>query len=74
MCSTKKIHLSEKSVQDIHKFWRHEMHKNVSLACFRNNHEGDEELVTVNVFCIKSKDDVEGFGVEVSRESIGWKI
>lgn len=67
MCSTKKIHLSENSLKDIHKFWRHEMQKNMSLACFRNNPEGDDELVAVNVLCIKSKDDGEDYDVDVCR-------
>lgn len=52
MCSTKGIHENENSLKEILSFWRHTMEEHLSLACFKSN---NNELVAINVMCIKSK-------------------
>jgi hypothetical protein len=40
-------------------FWRDALKSRLSLACFKNNGENDNELVAVNIHAIYSKDDTE---------------
>lgn len=56
-CSSRRLQEKDFAFTEFIDFWRDALKKRLTLACFRNDGENDDELVAVNVMVISAKDD-----------------